>query len=37
MGARFWKKNSPLTPFTKRFSVLGRSRSWFTAASSTAM
>jgi hypothetical protein len=37
LGTRFWKKNSPLTPSTKRFIVPGRSRSWFTAASSTAM
>ena len=33
-GTRFWKKKSPPTPSTQRFSVVGRSRRWRTTASS---
>ncbi len=35
-GTRFWKKKSPAAPSTKRFIVVGRSRSCRQAASATA-
>ncbi len=35
-GTRFWKKNSPPAPSTKRFIVVGRSRRCRHAASATA-
>ncbi len=35
-GARFWKKNSPSAPFTKRFSAMGRPPAPRSAPSATA-
>ncbi len=35
LGTRFWKKKSPPAPSTNRFSVVGRSRRWISAASAT--
>ena len=35
-GARFWKKNSPSAPLTKRLSAMGRPNTPRTAPSATA-